>query len=95
MVIPNTVSILGITYEVMTEEMEPGDDGYVSPGKQRIALSSALTDEKRDQVFLHELVHAILDQLSYSDLYEDECLVQGLAVGLHVALRDCKQGIAV
>ena len=87
MEIPATVDILGIPYEVVTEDMEEGEDGCISPRKQRITLREGMCDERRTQVYLHELVHGILDQLGYSDLYDDEHLVQGLAIGLHQALK--------
>ena len=85
--IPDSVNVLGIAYEVVTEEMEDGEDGCISPRKQRITLREGMCEEKRTQVYLHELVHGILDQLGYSELYEDEHLVQGLAIGLHQALK--------
>ena len=87
MEVPSVVDILGIPYEVVTEEMEDGEDGCISPRKQRITLREGMCDERRTQVYLHELVHGILDQLGYSDLYDDEHLVQGLAIGLHQALQ--------
>ena len=87
MELPNVVDILGIPYEVVTEEMEDGEEGCISPKKQRITLREGMCEEKRTQVYLHELVHGILDQLGYSELYEDEHLVQGLAIGLHQALK--------
>ena len=86
MVIPETVDILGVPYEVVFEETEDGEDGSISPRRQRIVLREGMCDEKRRQVYLHELVHGILDQLGYAELYEDERLVQGLAIGLHQAL---------
>ena len=87
MELPNVVDILGIPYEVVTEEMEDGEEGCISPKKQRITHREGMCEEKRTQVYLHELVHGILDQLGYSELYEDEHLVQGLAIGLHQALK--------
>lgn len=83
--VPRSVSVLGLAYAVETADMD-GEDGSVSPARQLIRLSSGLSAEKREQVFLHELVHAPLDQLGYADLYGDEHLVQGLAIGLHQAL---------
>ena len=83
--VPRSVSVLGLAYAVETADMD-GEDGSVSPARQLIRLSSGLSAEKREQVFLHELVHALLDQLGYADLYGDEHLVQGLAIGLHQAL---------
>ena len=87
MEIPDRVCILGIPYEVVTDEMEEGEDGCISPRRQRITLREGMCEAKRSQVYLHELVHGILDQLGYSELYEDERLVQGLAIGLHQALK--------
>lgn len=82
-----TVSILGITYRVRCKKLPDGEDGYIVPKKQLIVLGKHLSDEKAEQVLIHEVVHGILDQLGYLDLYEDEHLVQGLAIGLHEALR--------
>ena len=86
MEIPNTVSILGVPYEVAVGEMEDGEDGSISPRRQLITLREGMCEEKRAQVYLHELIHGILDQLGYAELYGDEHLVQGLAIGLHQAL---------
>jgi hypothetical protein len=83
--VPESVRILGITYEVRRDELPDGEDGYIYPREQRIVLGQHLSDEKAWQVYLHELVHGILDQLGYIDIYEDERLVQGLAIGLHEA----------
>lgn len=88
MSIPKQVHVLGITYDLRRKALED-EDGYISPKKQRIVLDKRLSAEKAEQVFLHELVHGILDQLGYLDLYEDEHLAQGLAIGLHQALSHC------
>lgn len=85
MEIPTRINILGVPYDVLEDSLED-ENGYISPKKQVIVLNSNLERRKREQVFLHEVVHGILDQLCYSDLYENECLVQGLAIGLHQAL---------
>lgn len=83
--IPKRLRVLGITYRVRRKRLD-GEDGYVDPSRQLIVLDKRLSKEKAAQVLLHELVHGLLDQLGYLDLYEDEHLVQGLAIGLHEAL---------
>lgn len=83
--LPDAVSILGITYKIKRKSLPDGEDGYIVPRKQRIVLGKHLSEEKAEQVLVHEVVHGILDQLGYLDLYEDEHLVQGLAIGLHEA----------
>lgn len=83
--IPERIIILGIEYEIRHEDLE-NEDGYISPKKQVIGIRRGMQHDREAQTFLHELVHGILDQLGYGELYEDEHLVQGLAIGLHQAL---------
>ena len=84
--IPKRLSVLGITYRVRRKRLPDGVEGYIDPRKQLIVLDKRLSREKAAQVLIHELVHGLLDQLGYIDLYEDEHLVQGLAFGLCEAL---------
>ena len=84
--LPDAVSILGITYRVKRKRLPDGEDGYILPRNQKIVLGRHLSEEKAEQVLIHEVVHGILDQLGYLELYEDERLVQGLAIALHEAL---------
>lgn len=83
--IPDSANVLGVTYRVEFGGCEPDEDGFCSPSKLLIGIRDGLSAEKQAQVFLHELVHAILEQLAREE-YEDEQLVQGLAIGLHQAL---------
>ena len=83
--IPESVDVLGVTYRVEIGGCEPYENGFCSPSKLLIGIRDGLNAEKQAQVFLHELVHAILEQLAREE-YEDEQLVQGLAIGLHQAL---------
>lgn len=83
--IPESVDVLGVTYRVEFGGCEPDEDGFCSPSKLVIGIREGLCPEKEAQVFLHELVHAILEQLAREE-YADEQLVQGIAIGLHQAL---------
>lgn len=85
MEIPPKVFVLGLTYDVCITDLDDSD-GVCIPSKQRIELRQGMSKEKTEQVFFHELIHALLSQLSYDDLYEDEHLVQSLAIGIHQAL---------
>lgn len=84
--IPKSVNVFGIPYRVEFGGVEPDENGSCSPSKRLISIRAGMCAEEETQVFLHEVVHAILAGLSYDDLYEDERLVQGLAIGLHQAL---------
>lgn len=85
MIAPNEVNILGLVYEVKRETLVDMD-GYISPKTQTICIDPELSETKAHQVFIHEVIHGVLDQLGYDELYENEQLVQGLAVGIHQAL---------
>ncbi len=87
--IPSRVCILGLDFAVeVVDEVshETASDGEIDPTEQVIRIYSGLAPDKARQTFLHELMHGILQQLGRSDLSEDECLVQGLAIALHQAI---------
>lgn len=49
--------------------------GMWMPDQYRIEIVGTLKGTNRQQVFLHEAVHAILDVAGYYELSEDEALV--------------------
>ena len=79
---PMEICVLGIPYTVVLGEVEPGENGFCSPSKRVIGIREGLCEDEELQVFLHEVVHAVLAGLAYHDLYEDENFVQGMAIGL-------------
>lgn len=87
--IPDSVNILGLDFPVL--EMDNYDrhdvfDGEIVFDAQTIKIWGCLSETKKEQVLLHEVVHGILNQLGYDEERDNEQLVQGLAVGLHQAL---------
>lgn len=85
-VVPKRVLVLGVPYSVKFDDAETDEDGSCDPSLRKIQIRKEMCKEMTVQVYLHELVHAILAQLGYDEEYEDERLVQGLAIGLHQAL---------
>ena len=79
---PSDISVLGIPYRIERGGVEPGENGFCSPSKRVIGIREGLCEDEELQVFLHEVVHAVLAGLAYHDLYEDENSVQGMAIGL-------------
>jgi hypothetical protein len=55
-----------------------------------LAPSGERTQDQVEQVFLHELVHSILDHLYYVELSCDERFVDRFAKALHQALKTSK-----
>lgn len=89
--LPKKISILGQTFKIETVENMKDTDGSellgLMTGHQRsIKLSSNLTDANRDEVLLHEIIHAVLYISGVSNLLKDnieESIVVALEHGLN------------
>jgi hypothetical protein len=86
--IPKQFSLAGHTIEVVNVPRSKwkhgkGNVGMWIPDKYRIELLSSLKGTNRQQVFLHEAVHAILDVAGYYELSADEALVDRVSHLLH------------
>lgn len=86
--IPKKFQLAGHTIEVVNiprRKWKHGKDcvGMWLPDQYRIELLASLKGTNRQQVFLHEAVHAILDVAGYYELSADESLVDRVSHLLH------------
>ena len=86
--IPKSFSLAGHKIEVVNRPRSKWKNGKNCvgmwlPDKYRIELHGSLEGTNRQQVFLHEAVHAILDVAGYYEMSEDEALVDRLSHLLH------------
>lgn len=96
--IPNTVKIGGFTWTVEQREdvTREGDAfGLTHFTKQKIFLDPNETQQKKEQVLLHEILHAIWWQQGLGARYKDkddleEEMVQAMSMGLYQVLKDNK-----
>lgn len=82
--IPKSFQLAGHTIQVVNvsnRKWKHGADsvGMWLPSENRIELLTNLKGTNRQQVFMHEATHAILDIAGYYTLSEDEALVDRLA----------------
>jgi hypothetical protein len=82
--IPRRFKLAGHTIEVVsvtTRKWEHGEDcvGMWIPSENRIELLTTLKGTHRQQIFMHEATHAILDTAGYYELSEDEALVDRIS----------------
>jgi len=87
---PNAIDILGMTYTIHTSTcIEKGEwwEGKVDYLKQEILLDNELSTEKAKSTLIHEIIHAILEEVGIKDENRDS-LVQPLAQGLYMVLRN-------
>lgn len=80
MKIPNKIKIGHITYNIIIKPIEDSTIGYHETKKniRNIVLDSSLKGKLLENVFYHELVHAILWEIG-SEETENELFVQSFA----------------
>ncbi|HEL1704843.1 TPA: ImmA/IrrE family metallo-endopeptidase [Streptococcus suis] len=86
------VKVCGITYSVIVQEhFKAYDDernlwGYCDYEQQIIYVRESLSEERKRQVLIHELTHAMLQEAGYKE--QDEDLVTRFSIILHQVLID-------
>lgn len=93
MIIPDSVKVGNFIYEVdVTDEVITFDNmvcnGLCDSHVQSIKLDNKLTQQNKERVFLHELVHAICFDKELDFGEETETVVDALAKGLHGVIVD-------
>jgi len=84
--IPKSFNLFGHTITVECDDLkmdEMAADGIYSNKVKQITLHSSISKTKRETVFLHEVVHAILKHLGEEELNENEKFVDLMAQMLH------------
>ena len=93
--IPKSFKLGGHTIKVVNIPIKRWDYGEQVlamwiPNDARIEMRGDLTGTHRQQVFLHEAVHAILDNCSYYELSGNEEFVDRVSTMLHQMLTTMK-----
>lgn len=98
MTIPATIKIGGFQWTVEENDKvanEGGVYGSTHHTKQRIFLEPNETQQKKEQTFLHEVMHAIWDNSGLSKRYKrdkdgdiEEEIMHALSNGLYQVLKD-------
>ncbi|WP_407268934.1 ImmA/IrrE family metallo-endopeptidase [Radiobacillus sp. PE A8.2] len=91
--LPHKVKVAGITYDVMEKDFIEIDDNRNYQGKcsftnTNIEVLSSLSIGRKEDVFVHELLHAIFTEAGYDD--QDEEMIIRVGKVLHQVLRDNK-----
>ncbi|MDG3141407.1 ImmA/IrrE family metallo-endopeptidase [Streptococcus suis] len=88
----NSIKVAGMVYTVIvTEYFKDADDdrnlwGLCDYEQQIIYIRKSLSDQKKRQVLIHELTHAIMHEAGYKE--QDEELVERFSLILHQVLND-------
>lgn len=96
MTIPEKVKILGFEWTIKTDKHVANEGqcyGSTHHSSQTIFLEPDLSQQHREQVFLHEMLHAIFWQMGLGKEDKippglEEKIVSALSSGLYVVLKD-------
>ncbi|MBC1272673.1 ImmA/IrrE family metallo-endopeptidase [Listeria booriae] len=91
MKIPSEIKVAGVTYSVVEKDVVIIDGcseyiGLCCHSESRIEILSSLSQTRKEQVFIHELVHAILNEAGYKE--HDEDLVSRFSIIAHQVILD-------
>jgi hypothetical protein len=79
--LPKSINVLGLRYDVVRRDVDD-EMGHVDVKRCEICVGRSLRGRRAREVLVHEVIHAVLEQLGRYGEYEDEQLVQGLAAGI-------------
>lgn len=92
--IPNTFSAGGLDYRVLSEEsLRYGEEyGHWNGSTCTIHIAETaggekLTEERKQQTFFHELVHAALDAIGEDELNDNEQFIDAFSNTLYQAIK--------
>ena len=80
------INILGVEYAVQEVDVVCKDDprrGEVNYLTNIIKLDKEMPTSLKNQVLMHEVLHAMFDLLGMSDLRDDEPRIQAIATAIH------------
>jgi hypothetical protein len=97
MIIPKKVKVCGLVYNVEENAKASSSAdvyGITDHYKQSIILDPRVSQEKKEQTFVHEVLHAIWDSVGLNSRYNDhkqqEEIVDALSNGLYQVFKENK-----
>lgn len=87
--VPKSFTIFGEKHKVsFVKKIDKEDSlGEWNPNKNTIKIKKGLQEDMKEQTFYHELVHCILQHLSYEELTANEVFVDRFGKVLHQAIK--------
>lgn len=89
--LPAKVKVAGVTYDVVEVPMvqiydDKNYSGACHYDKTKIEILEDMSECRKEQVFVHELVHAVFNEAGFDE--HDEDLVNRLGIVLYQVLKD-------
>lgn len=80
-----TVTVLGATYTIVDERLDPDLYGECKPGAKVISINRDANRKQKAETIFHEVLHAILYETGLNHILEDgheEAIVRAMEHGL-------------
>ena len=80
------IKILSMEYEVKeVDNIEHGSDeiGRIQHLDNLILIKRGINEERKKVVLIHEIIHAIFEQLGFSEEHDNEHLINSLANSIY------------
>lgn len=87
--LPNKIDVAGINYEIKEVDglsEEHGLGGQILYEKGIIKIDSDMCQDKKEQIFVHEMLHAVFNESGYDK--QDEDMINRLGVVLYQVLKN-------
>lgn len=86
--LPNKIDVAGINYEIKEVDglsEEHGLGGQILYEKGIIKIDSDMCQDKKEQIFVHEILHAVFNESGYDK--QDEDMINRLGIVLYQVLK--------
>lgn len=86
-----SIDILGVIFTVEEVEVvnkEEARKGQIDYLTNEIKIDKSMPQTLKEQVLMHEIMHAILDLLGFYELAQNENMVQSVATALHHVFKE-------
>ncbi len=90
------IKVFGLNYEIEeVDEIDSVEEGVIIAGQiqhlqQKILIRKDLSKERKKVTLLHEILHAIFQQLGFNEEHDNEHLINSLSTALIQVLNDNK-----
>ncbi|WP_407857658.1 hypothetical protein [Enterococcus hailinensis] len=91
MKLPKEIKVCGINYKIELVEVidiagERNYQGMCHFDLAKIEILESLSDQRKEQTFVHELTHAIFYEAGYDE--QDEDMINRVGIALHQVIKE-------
>ena len=89
----NEIKIMGIPFKIVEKAVVCKGESGITRGaidfsNDTIEIDEELSAERKEQVIIHEVIHAIFDLIGDEELTKDERTVQSLSAALYCVIKE-------